>query len=38
MKAQINLITILTNGIDKMKAFYNKVLGFRIENDLGNYV
>ncbi|OVE69118.1 glyoxalase [Clostridium diolis] len=38
MKAQINLITIWTNDIDKMKNFYNQVLGFRIENDLGNYV
>ena len=38
MKAQINLITIWTNDIDKMKAFFNQVLGFRIENDLGNYV
>lgn len=38
MKAQINLITIWTNNIDKMKNFYNQVLGFRIENDLGNYV
>jgi len=37
MKAQINLITIWTNDIDKMKNFYNQVLGFRIENDLGNY-
>lgn len=38
MKAQINLITIWTDNIDKMKNFYNQVLGFRIENDLGNYV
>jgi catechol 2,3-dioxygenase-like lactoylglutathione lyase family enzyme len=38
MKAQINLITIWTNDIEKMKKFYNQVLGFRIENDLGNYV
>ncbi|PJI10344.1 MULTISPECIES: VOC family protein [Clostridium] len=38
MKAQINLITIWTNDIDKMKNFYNQVLGFRIQNDLGNYV
>jgi len=38
MKAQINLITIWTNDIDKMKKFYNQVLEFRIENDLGNYV
>ena len=38
MKAQINLVTIWTNDIDTMKVFYNKVLGFRIENDLGSYV
>ena len=38
MKAQINLITIWTNDIDRMKEFYNVVLGFRIESDLGNYV
>ncbi len=38
MKAQINLITIWTNDIEKMKYFYNQVLGFTIENDLGNYV
>lgn len=38
MKAQINLITIWTNDIEKMKCFYNQVLGFTIENDLGNYV
>lgn len=38
MKAVINLITIWTNDIDKMKNFYNKVLGFKIKNDLGNYV
>jgi catechol 2,3-dioxygenase-like lactoylglutathione lyase family enzyme len=31
MKAQINLITIWTNDIDKMKKFYNQVLEFRIE-------
>jgi len=38
MKAKINLITIWTNNIDKMKNFYNDVLGFKIKNDLGNYV
>lgn len=38
MEAKINLITIWTNDIDKMKSFYNKVLGFKIKNDLGNYV
>ncbi|MEG0309101.1 MAG: VOC family protein [Clostridium sp.] len=38
MRAEINLITIWTNDIDRMKNFYNKVLGFKIKNDLGNYV
>lgn len=38
MKAQIYLITIWTNNIEKMKNFYSQVLGFRIENDLGSYV
>ncbi|MGL4107442.1 VOC family protein [Clostridium sp. LP20] len=38
MKAEINLITIWTEDIDRMKEFYNKVLGFKIINDLGNYV
>jgi len=38
MKAQINLITIWTNNIDKMKCFYNQVLEFKIESDLGGYV
>lgn len=38
MKAKINLITIWTNDIDKMRNFYNQVLGFKIKNDLGNYV
>lgn len=38
MKAEINLITIWTNDIDKMKNFYNQVLEFKVKNDLGNYV
>lgn len=38
MKSKINLITIWTNDIDKMKRFYNQVIGFTIKNDLGNYV
>lgn len=38
MKSEINLITIWTDEIDRMRNFYNQVLGFRIENDLGNYV
>ena len=38
MKPEINLITIWTNDIEKMRGFYNQVLGFKIKNDLGNYV
>lgn len=38
MKPEINLITIWTDEIEQMKSFYNQVLGFEIENDLGNYV
>ena len=38
MKAEINLITIWTNNIEKMKNFYNQVLGFKIECDLGSYI
>ena len=38
MKPRINLITIWTDEIDKMRDFYNLVLGFKIKNDLGNYV
>jgi lactoylglutathione lyase len=38
MRSQISLITIWTDDINKMSNFYNQVLGFNIENDLGNYV
>ena len=38
MKPEINLITIWTDEIDRMRNFYNQVLGFKIKNDLGNYV
>lgn len=38
MKPEINLITIWTDKIDMMRNFYNQVLGFRIKNDLGDYV
>jgi len=38
MKAQINLITIWTNDITRMKDFYTQVLGFRVKSDLGGYV
>lgn len=35
---KIGLITILTNNIESMKGFYSNVLGFKILEDLGNYV
>jgi len=38
MKPEINLITIWTDEIDRMRNFYNQVLGFKIINDLGDYV
>jgi lactoylglutathione lyase len=38
MLPEIKLITIWTDNIDKMKSFYNEILGFRIKNDLGEYV
>jgi len=38
MKAQINLITIWTDDIERMKNFYTQVLGFKIKSDLGGYV
>jgi len=38
MKAKISLITIWTDNIKKMKNFYNEILGFKIKNDLGEYV
>ena len=38
MKSEINLITIWTHEINRMRNFYNQVLGFRIKNDLGDYV
>src|ERR1700726_2830274 len=37
MQAQINLITILTDHIDAMTAFYQEVLGFKIEHEHGGY-
>ena len=38
MKPEINLITIWTENIEGMKVFYDKILGFPIINDLGEYV
>ena len=38
MKARINLITIWTDHMETMKMFYCNALGFKIQNDLGEYV
>lgn len=38
MEARINLITIWTDDVIPMKEFYNMVLGFKIVNDLGEYI
>jgi len=38
MKSMISLVTIWTDNIETMKTFYNKALGFKIKNDLGEYV
>lgn len=38
MQPKISLVTIWTDEIERMKEFYNEVLGFKIKNDLGNYV
>lgn len=38
MKSRIDLITILTDNVEKMKSFYQDVLGFSIKNDSGSYV
>jgi len=38
LEAKINLITIWTDDIKTMRDFYNKVLGFEIQNNLGSYV
>ncbi len=38
MKSKISLITIWTNDITPMKVFYEKVLGFKVKLDLGEYV
>lgn len=37
MKPRIDLITLLTDDVEKMAAFYRDVLGFEIENDNGDY-
>ena len=38
MLEEINLITIWTDKIEAMKVFYNEILGFKVKNDLGEYV
>jgi lactoylglutathione lyase len=38
MKPKIDLITIWTDNVEKMKDFYSKVMNFEIKVDLGNYV
>ena len=38
MIAKISLVTIWTDNMEPMKMFYNEVLGFKIINDLGEYV
>lgn len=38
MNPRIGLITIITNDIDRLKQFYNKVIGFPIIEDLENYI
>jgi lactoylglutathione lyase len=38
VKAQINLITLLTDDVVKMTSFYRDVLGFKTENESENYV
>lgn len=38
MRTEISLLTIWTDNIESMKTFYNEILGFKIKNDLGEYV
>jgi lactoylglutathione lyase len=38
MKAIIALITVLADDVPTMVSFYRDVLGFKVENDLGEYV
>lgn len=38
MKPVLNLVTIWTDDIKSMRDFYNRILGFEIANDLGDYV
>ena len=38
MRAEISLVTIWTDNIEAMKLFYSDILGFKVKNDLGEYV
>jgi catechol 2,3-dioxygenase-like lactoylglutathione lyase family enzyme len=38
MKAEIALITILTDDTPRLAAFYRDVMGFQVKQDLGGYV
>mgnify|MGYP001088975830 CR=1 FL=1 len=38
MKPQIALITILTDDVPRLAHFYRDVLGFSVQQDLGQYV
>ena len=38
MEGVVGLVTILTDDLEPMKAFYSDVLGFEVIEDLGNYV
>ena len=38
MKGKVGLITVLVDEIEPMKLFYRDVLGFKVSEDLGNYV
>ena len=38
MKGIVGLITVLVDEIEPMKRFYRDVLGFKVSEDLGNYV
>lgn len=38
MRARIDLITILTDDVPRLTAFYRDVLGFSVKTDMGEYV
>lgn len=38
MKARIDLITILTDDVPRLAAFYRDVLGFAVKNEMEQYV